>query len=202
MKHSEPKNRPKSVRNSSNRSYSSEFIWLVMNKPTEATTTRKEDMGRRTVYDVLPQDLPRVEAVGRLDRATTGLLLFTNDFKLGQALLNPANEIPRVYQVVTNYPLPEDALPALRQGIVLKGETVCQPIKIRKSALPRPGRSYIFTLKEGKYREVRRLVMHFKKKVRGLHRLTFGPIELGSLKSGEIRRLEVWEINEIRKMTQ
>ncbi|MCK5242562.1 rRNA pseudouridine synthase [bacterium] len=200
MKNPGTRNRPKPTKTTSDRKNSSGFLWLAMNKPAEATTTRKEDMGRRTVYDLLPPNLPRVESVGRLDRATTGLLLFTNEFKLGQALLNPENEIPRVYRVVTNRPLPEQALPTLRQGVLLQGGTICQPIKIQKNNFPTPGRSYVFTLQEGKYREVRRLVMHFGRTVRGLHRLTFGPIELGNLKPGQVRRLPDWEINKIRKM--
>ncbi|MBN1594809.1 rRNA pseudouridine synthase [candidate division FCPU426 bacterium] len=176
------------------------FLWLAMNKPAEVTTTRKEDWGRKTVYDLLPPGLPRVEAVGRLDRATTGLLLFTNDFRLAQKLLDPGNKIPRVYQVVTNKPLPEDIFAAMRRGVTLKGGTACNPFEVQKTGKPADGRSYQFCLREGKYREVRRLVMHWGCKVRGLHRLRFGPISLGTIKSGSTRRLDGREVNQLRKM--
>ncbi|MCD4812247.1 pseudouridine synthase [bacterium] len=184
------------------RKKSDDYLWLAMNKPAEATTTRKEDWGRRTVYDLLPKGIPRVEAVGRLDRASTGLLLFTNDFKSAQELLDPENAISRVYQVVTDKPLPQEALTTLSEGLVLKGGTVCLPVKVRKSNTPASGRSYLFTLREGKYREVRRLVMHFGRKVRGLHRLSFGPVLLDQIKSGQVRPLALWEVSRLLKMAR
>ncbi len=160
-----------------------------MHKPADVVTSRKDPFGRQTVYDLLPSGLPRLESVGRLDRATTGLLLFSNDFQTSQALLNPENEISRVYQVVTNHPLPPHALTLLRQGLILTDGTLCLPVKVHPLAAPAPGRSYVFTLREGKHREVRRLVMHFGYRIRGLHRQQFGPISLVGMKPGQVRRL-------------
>jgi 23S rRNA pseudouridine2605 synthase len=179
------------------------FLWLAFNKPADTITTRRDPQGRRTVYEFLPQDLPpRVEAVGRLDRASTGLLLFTNDSKLSQALLNPQNRIPRVYQVVTNFPLPAEAQAKLAAGLTLADGTRLGSIQIKPLDTPAPGRSYQFTLYEGKYREIRKVVMVFNCRVRGLHRLSFAGIELGDLRGGAVRRLTPQEILGLKRAGQ
>jgi 23S rRNA pseudouridine2605 synthase len=177
-------------------------LWLALNKPAEVLTTRRDPAGRRTVYDFIPPGLPRVEAVGRLDRATTGLLLFTDDFTTSQALLDPEYEIPRTYQVVTDAPLPATALAILAQGAVLADGTLCAPVAVKPLAAPAVGRSYLFTLREGKNREVRRLVEQFGRRVRGLHRRSFGPVDLGDLGSGRTRSLTPVEIDRIHRWVQ
>lgn len=175
------------------------YTWLALHKPADTVTTRHDPEGRRTVYAFLPPGLPRLEAVGRLDRATTGLLLFTNDFKLGQALLDPEAGLARVYQVVTDAPLPEQARDILSRGVLLADGTFCGPVKIQAAPLPAPERSYHFTLREGKNREVRRLVEHFGRKVRGLHRLSFGPVRIDDLKPGQVRLLSPAEITGLQR---
>jgi 23S rRNA pseudouridine2605 synthase len=177
------------------------YTWLAMNKPGDTITTRRDPEGRKTVYEFLPHHVGlKVEAVGRLDRATTGLLLFSDDSKLSQALLNPESEIPRTYQVVTNHPLPDHALTALAQGLILADGTLCAPVQAQTAETPAPGRSYRFTLREGKYREVRKIVMHFGCKVRGLHRLSFAGIELEGIKPGTVRNLREDEITRLHRM--
>jgi 23S rRNA pseudouridine2605 synthase len=175
------------------------FIWLALNKPGDVITTRNDPQGRKTVYEFLPQDLPRVEAVGRLDRASTGLLLFTNDFKLSQKLLDPENEVPRTYQVVTDAALPENALRGLREGVTLEDGTSYQSVRWEKIPGPAAGRSYRFILHEGKNREIRKLIEYFGRRVRGLHRLDFGPVLLGDLRCGKTRLLASWEVDRLRK---
>jgi len=171
--------------------------WLAFNKPATLLTTRRDPQGRPTVYDRLPSEYSVLEAVGRLDAATTGLLLFTDDGRASQALLNPCHEIPRVYQVVTDQPLPPAALAALKQGVFLGDGTFCQPVQVAPLPGPAPGRSYRLTLQEGKNREVRRLVQHFQRRVRGLHRLQFGPVSLSGLRSGAVRLLTPGEVRRL-----
>jgi len=177
-------------------------IWLALNKPGDVVTTRRDPEGRRTVYDFLPPGLPRVEAVGRLDRASTGLLLFTNDFALSQKLLDPDTGVPRTYQVVTDAALSKEALRILREGVTLPDGTGYQGVRITALPAPAPGRSYEFVLREGKNREIRRLVESVGRRVRGLHRLEFGPIRLAGLRCGATRELAGWEVAALKKLAK
>lgn len=163
-------------------------------------TSRRDPLGRRTVYDCLPAGLPRVEAVGRLDRATTGLLLFSDDFRTAQRLLNPETELPRTYRVVTDRPLPRHARALLAQGLLLADGELLAPARLLPASAPVPGRTYLLTLHEGKNREIRRLAEHFGCRVRSLHRISFGPIRLLDLKLGETRLLREEEIAGLLRM--
>lgn len=175
--------------------FSAERTWLLMHKPKGVVASRRDAWGRPTVYDLLPAGLPTVETVGRLDRDTTGVLLFSDDFPQVQRLLLPRFAVPRVYLVTTNRPLPDEAIPLLAQGVVLEGRTRCRPVQVE----PRGGNRYQFTLTEGKHREVRRLAMHFHRRVTDLHRLGFGPVFLGGLASGRVRLLMADEVSALVK---
>lgn len=169
--------------------------WLLMHKPKGVVASRRDAWGRPTVYDLLPAGLPAVETVGRLDRETTGLLLFSDDFQLVQRLLLPRSAIPRVYLATTNRPLPAEAVSQLSQGVLLEGKTRCRPVQAELLG----ERRYRFTLFEGKHREVRRLAMHYHRRVTALHRLAFGPISLGELPLGEVRPLTSDEVSALAK---
>ncbi|MEW6516311.1 MAG: pseudouridine synthase [candidate division FCPU426 bacterium] len=161
-----------------------------MHKPRGVVASRRDPWGRSTVYDLLPPGLPTVETVGRLDRDTTGLLLFSDDFPQVQRLLLPRFSIPRIYLVTTNRPLPPEAFAQLEAGLLLEGRTRCRSVRAEAIADCR----YRFTLTEGKHREVRRLAMHFHRRVTDLHRLVFGPIHLGDLPPGGVRPLNEVEV--------
>jgi pseudouridine synthase len=174
---------------------SPERTWLLLHKPKGVVSSRRDTWGRPTVYDLLPTGLPTIETVGRLDLDTTGALLFSDDFQLVQRLLLPRFSVPRVYLVTTNRPLPEEAVPLLTQGVVLEGHTRCRPVRVESLG----EKHYRFTLTEGKHREVRRLAMHFHRRVTALHRLGFGPVFLGDLPPGQVRPLTPDEVSALKK---
>jgi len=159
---------------------------IILYKPKGAVTTRSDERGRRTVYDLLPPELRHLHAVGRLDMASTGLLLMTSDTKLSAYLTDPANAIPRVYVVrVTGKVTPEEVA-RIKDGILDKGELL-QPAKITLRKASGPESHLVLELTEGKNREIRRIFAALGHEVTHLKRVAFGRAELGNLRPGEFR---------------
>ena len=161
---------------------------IAFYKPRNCVTTKRDEKGRKTVYDYLPKELHSLHPVGRLDYATTGLLIFTNDTKLSAFLTDPKNGIPRTYVVTVRGEVSDEELQKIKSGVLVDGEKLMpSKIEIRK----RSGKEthLIVTLTEGKNREIRRLFLAFEHEVTSLKRITFGEAELGDLKVGETRPL-------------
>jgi 23S rRNA pseudouridine2605 synthase len=171
----------------------SEAVVIALHKPRGYVTTRSDPDGRHTVYDLLG-DLPhRVVPVGRLDLATSGLLLLTNDTRFANWLTSPANAIPRVYLVTVEGRITEDQLAVLEAGVMQRGELLrAASAELRKAS----GREshLTLTLTEGKNREVRRLLEAIGHPVTRLRRVEFGGVGIGELKPGEWRRISAAEI--------
>jgi len=164
----------------------SETILLLFHKPKGVVTTKRDPEGRKTIYDLLPEEYQSLHPVGRLDMHTTGLLLLTNDTKLSHFLTDPENEIPRIYIVKVKGEVEDDVITKMREGVLdedqlLKAETV----KIIKTSGKES--SLELSLNEGKYREIRRLCLALGHEVIGLKRIRYGEHELGDLASGAIR---------------
>ncbi len=154
-------------------------------KPTGLLTAERDMKGRATIYDRLPKGLPRVVPVGRLDLATEGLLLLTTDGGLKRQLELPATGIPRSYRARTYGPVSQAQLEELIHGIEIEG--------VRYGAIDanlerRTGTNQWIelTLKEGKNREVRRVLEHLGLKVSRLIRTSYGPFALGDLPAGAV----------------
>jgi len=165
-------------------------VWrtIVLNKPRGVVTTRSDPQGRRTVYDVIGADAAGLVAVGRLDMATSGLLILTTDTQLANWLTHPANGIVREYGVVVRGEVTLDEVARLTQGITSRGERLrASEVRLRKAS----GREshLIVELREGRNREVRRLFDAIGHEVTRLVRLRFGGIELGDLQPGWWREL-------------
>lgn len=162
-------------------------VVLAMNKPRGVLVTRDDPQGRKTIYDVL-QDLPQqVAAVGRLDQATSGLLLLTNDTRLADRLLDPRSAVLRRYLVEVQGRVTPEVAAQLVGGIVADGQPLAaHHCEIRKSS----GREsqLLLDLTEGKNREVRRLCAAVGHPVLRLVRLAYGPIQLGTLQPGQWRQ--------------
>lgn len=178
--------------------------WVAFYKPAGYLTTRKDIRGRPTVYAVLPDDLKELFHVGRLDRLTEGLLIFTNDGEAAHRLLHPSFEIPRRYLAEVDGPVGRAEVRRLESGVRLEdGLARAAEVEVL-AAEPRGGQAGAvvskirLTLREGRKREVRRMLAAVDLRVRRLIRTSFGPIELGSLRPGEHRKLSAAEIVELR----
>ena len=166
-----------------------EPIVIALHKPVGYVTTRTDPQGRPTVYDLLPELDRFVFPVGRLDRETSGLLILTDDHRLGEALTNPESHIPKTYEVALHRPLDEFQLATLRGGLDIgKGEVTrpCEVVVLRDSA---EGFLLKMTLKEGRNRQIRRMLSAVGESVAELVRVAVGGLRLGTLPVGAHRVL-------------
>lgn len=166
-------------------------IVVMLNKPA-GFVTATEDKTERTVMELLPKELlsQDVKPVGRLDKATEGLLLFTNDGDLLHRLISPGKEVPKVYYAQHEGQATEEDVRAFAQGLTLRDETVCRSAVLQPLG---PGESLI-TVCEGKYHQVRRMMASRQMHVTYLERRQEGPLSLGDLPRGTVRELTEEEI--------
>ncbi len=158
---------------------------FLFHKPTGVLTTERDPKGRRTIYDVLPKTMPRVVPVGRLDLNTEGLLLLTTDGELKRALELPANGVPRSYRARAYGKVTQDQLEALSEGVEIDGMRYGS---INANMERRTGANFWveMTLKEGKNREVRRVLEYLDLEVSRLIRTAYGPFALLDLPTGQV----------------
>lgn len=165
----------------------------VFHKPAGCLTAERDFSGRKTIYDILPKDLPRLMPIGRLDLGTEGLLLMTNDGEFKRQMELPSTGIERTYRARAFGTVNQADLEELIHGIEIDG---VQYGKIDANLERRTGRNQWveMTLTEGKNREVRRVLEHLGVEVNRLIRTRYGPFELGDLAPGavgEIRRVDL-----------
>lgn len=162
---------------------------FLHHKPAGLVTTNKDEKGRATVFDELPEGLPRVVSVGRLDLNTEGLLLLTNDGELARYLELPATGWVRVYRVRAHGSVTQERLDKLKNGLTHQGVKY-GPIT---ATLEKPQGSNIWltvSLAEGKNREVRNVMEALGLKVNRLIRLSYGPFQLGKLPVGSVLEIK------------
>jgi len=169
-------------------------IVVMMNKPA-GYVTATEDPVEHTVMELLPETMAHLDLkpVGRLDKATEGLLLFTNDGDLLHRLISPKKEVPKVYYARHEGTAGQEDADAFRSGLTLRDGTLCLPAKLEPLA---PGESLV-TVYEGKYHQVRRMMASRGMPVLYLERRKEGPLELGDLPRGQIRELTEDEIRNL-----
>ena len=168
----------------------------LLNKPAGVVSTARDTHGRPTVVQLV-RSRRRLYPVGRLDVDTTGLILLTNDGELAERLTHPRYGVEKVYRAkVRPARLSDDALRLLREGVELAdGRTA--PARVRA---PRPG-VVEMAIREGRKRQVRRMLEAVGHRVVALERVAFGPLGLGRLEPGESRRLKPVELERLRRAT-
>jgi len=174
-----------------------ERVYLALNKPRGLVTTRDDPQGRATIYECLAgAPLPFVAPVGRLDKASEGLLLLTNDSRWSSRLLDPASHVDKVYHVQVRGVLDDAGLARITAGIV-ESDTG-EHLAVKRIALLRTGsRStawYEIVLDEGRNRHIRRVFAALDVEVLRLVRIAIGPLALGTLVKGAWRMLSGDEV--------
>ncbi len=162
-------------------------LWLY-HKPAGLVTTNRDPEGRPTVFDALPKDMPRVVSIGRLDLNSEGLLLLTNDGSLARKLELPATGWIRRYRVRAFGSFSADMLERMQKSITIEGMRY-QPMEVKMESQTGTNRWLVVALKEGKNREIRKIFEHFGLKVNRLIRVSYGPLNLGSLPHGEVKEV-------------
>ena len=162
-------------------------LWLY-HKPPGLVCTNRDPEGRPTVFDRLPPALPRVMLVGRLDLASEGLLLLTNDGALARRLELPATGWTRRYRVRVRGTPDADALRKLEGGVTVAG-IAYGPIRATIDSAQRSNAWLTVSLQEGRNREIRRVMEHLGLEVNRLIRTAYGPFQLGALERGAVREV-------------
>jgi pseudouridine synthase len=172
-------------------------VYLLLNKPPGYLSTVSDERGRPTVLDLVPAPewAPGLHPVGRLDRDTSGLLLLTNDGDLTYALTHPKHEVEKEYWVRLARSPGDAVFAALREGVEIDG-ALRRPLRLR--GLRDPQFQIAVTIREGRNRQVRRMFESIGERVVALRRMREGPVALGSLAEGAVRRLSGAEVEALR----
>ncbi len=176
-------------------SYYTKNIYILLNKPKDSITTTSDELGRKTVMDIVKRR-ERIFPVGRLDRNTTGVLIMTNDGELANRLTHPSYEIEKVYKATLDKKLNFEHAKKIAEGVELEdGKTAPCFLFIE----PTDNTKITIVLKEGKYREIRRMFEHFGYIVKKLDRKEFAGLTNSGIKRGDYRFLTTKEINDLKK---
>jgi 23S rRNA pseudouridine2605 synthase len=178
-----------------------ELVYYVMNKPKGYVTTVSDPEGRPTVMDLLPKSSARVYPVGRLDYASEGLLLMTNDGALAQRLMKAGPHVPKTYLVKISGKPEEQAIKRLRAGVTIELEdgrkVKTSPAKIRL-AEDAANPWYEIVILEGRNRQIRRMFQRVGHHVEKIKRVQLGPLAL-DVEPGQVRELTKKEVAELKK---
>lgn len=173
-------------------------IYIIMNKPADVITTRKDTHARKTVYDYLPEKYHNLHPVGRLDKDSTGLLLLTNDGELTHQLTHPKFHVVKVYHVKVKGQLSMEDAKKLEKGIWLsEGKT--QRSRVRVIHRGHDTSVLHMAIYEGKNRQVRRMLSSRGLDVKTLDRTTIGPLKLHNLARGAFRHLTDLEKKKLKE---
>ena len=173
------------------------FVYIMLNKPRGYVTTVSDELERRCVMDLLEDVEERVYPVGRLDRNSEGLLLFTNDGEFANSIMHPSRHVSKTYRVTVRPDISDDQLVALSEGVVIDGRKTLPANVVVKSK--ETGRVVLLiTIKEGRNRQIRKMCEAVGLEVARLRRVSIGPLKLGRLPPGKWRELTADELRAMR----
>jgi len=183
-------------------------VYYALYKPRGIVTTLSDPERRRTVKDFLKGIRARVFPIGRLDYATEGLLLLTNDGDLAERYLHPRHGVPKIYKVLIDGDFPDDLVDKLAEGVFLEarpGATArrtapCQVRRLRMLRRPKLRTMIEITLREGRNRQVRRMLERVGRQVVWLCRIAVGPVRLEGMRPGELRALTRTEVDALKAL--
>ncbi len=179
------------------RAMEEERLYLMLHKPRGFITTMHDERDRKDVTMLLKDVPQRVYPIGRLDRDSEGLLLFTNDGAFANKMMHPSGHVPKTYRVTVRPRVNENQLVMLSSGMVVDG-VATQPANVRVLQ-DEPGRSVLeIVLKEGRNRQIRKMCEQAGLEVARLKRTAIGPIRLGMLQPGEYRPLTAQEVKALK----
>ncbi len=167
-------------------------VYLALHKPAGYLTTMKDERGRRTVAQLMPE-VPGLVPAGRLDASTTGLLILTNDGGLAHRITHPSSEVEKQYSLTLENPVPEAALAALAAGPTLEDGRMHTP-EVANLSRARDSTTLDLTVHEGRNRIIRRACLAVGLRLISLHRTRVGPVNLGDLPEGEYRAITPSEL--------
>jgi 23S rRNA pseudouridine2605 synthase len=172
------------------------YVYILMSKPAGYVTTRNDELGRKTVYNLIQGVDEWIFPVGRLDKDTSGLLLFTNDTQFGEQLTSPGSKVPKTYMVQLDKALLEKHKTEMEGGMMVDGEQLLPAVINTESHAPKHWIE--MTIFEGKNRQVRRMCEKYGYKVLELLRIRIGQLGIGSLRPGNWRYLTKEEVRMLK----
>lgn len=173
------------------------FVYIMLNKPRGYVTTVSDELDRRCVMDLMNDVEERVYPIGRLDRNSEGLLLFTNDGEFANSIMHPSRHISKTYRVTVRPDISDEQLVKLSEGIEIDGRKTLPASVIVKEK--QQGRVVLLmTIKEGRNRQIRKMCEAVGLEVARLRRISIGPLKLGMLKPGTWRELTAEELRALR----
>lgn len=172
------------------------MVYIMLNKPRGYVTTVSDELGRKTVMDLLPDFGVRIYPVGRLDKESEGLLLLTNDGSFTNCMTHPSHEYAKVYRVTVRPSVDDNILYNLRNGIEIDGR-VTAPCEVTVLTEEENRVVLEFVLHEGRNRQIRKMCESQGLEVARLKRISIGPIKLGMLKQGDYRELSEQDVKKL-----
>lgn len=172
------------------------MVYVMLNKPRGYVTTVSDELGRKTVMDLLPDFGCRIYPVGRLDKDSEGLLLLTNDGSFTNCMTHPSHEYAKVYRVTVRPSVNDDILFNLRNGIEIDGRMTA-PCEVTVLTEEENRVVLEFILHEGRNRQIRKMCESQGLEVARLKRISIGPVKLGMLKQGDYRELSEQDVKKL-----